>query len=53
MTFRFTLNEYHELRQKYLNEEISNDLWSLYCMMYLQKLIEEKESKKNEKLLDK
>jgi len=40
MTFRFTVDEYHELRKKYLNEEISNDLWSLYCLMYLQKLME-------------
>ena len=40
MTFRFTVDEYHKLRQKYLNKEISDDLWSLYCLMYLQKLME-------------
>jgi hypothetical protein len=40
MTFRFTVDEYYELREKYLDKEISSDLWSLYCLMYLQKLME-------------
>lgn len=42
MTFRFTLNEYHEFLQKYLNGELSKNLWRLYCLMYLQKLMERK-----------
>ena len=40
MTFRFTVDEYYELRKKYLDRETSSDLWSLYCLMYLQKLME-------------
>jgi len=38
--FDFSANSYHKMRQKYLNKEISDDLWSVYCTIYLQKLME-------------